>query len=174
PEVKRALHVGDIKFSWVNLTVNTELAPDFLSSSKPLFEELLEHYRVLAYCGQLDQMLPCAFSSELYRTWHWNESGQFLAALRLPFMYNNKLAGYYKSGGGLTWAVIRGAGHMVPLDRPAAAQRLVTQWTHRWALTTSRSMLDPGRLMELITNSTVSMVANSTVLANSTEPSVYL
>lgn len=49
PEIKRALHVGDIKFSWVNLTVNTQLAPDFLSSSKPLFEELLENYRVLSY-----------------------------------------------------------------------------------------------------------------------------
>ncbi|KAH9642787.1 hypothetical protein HF086_010440 [Spodoptera exigua] len=52
--VKRAIHVGDINFEWVNMTVNVKLAPDFLSSTKPMFERLLEHYRVLAYC-----LSPC-------------------------------------------------------------------------------------------------------------------
>lgn len=48
-EVKRALHVGDIKFSSVNMTVNWKLAPDFVSNTKPMMEVLLEHYRVLVY-----------------------------------------------------------------------------------------------------------------------------
>lgn len=49
-EVKRGIHVGDIKYSFLNVTVNEKMAPDFLSSSKELFEELLENgYRVLSY-----------------------------------------------------------------------------------------------------------------------------
>lgn len=48
-DVKKAIHVGDIHFSFVNLTVNTKMSEDFLSSAKPLYEELLEHYKVLAY-----------------------------------------------------------------------------------------------------------------------------
>lgn len=48
-EIKRAIHVGDINFSVINVTVNRELAPEFLSSARSMFEELLEHYRVLAY-----------------------------------------------------------------------------------------------------------------------------
>ncbi|XP_052758564.1 venom serine carboxypeptidase-like [Galleria mellonella] len=128
-EVKRALHVGDIRFSFVNLTVNSELAPDFLSSARPMLETLLNHYRVLAYCGHLDQMLPCVFASEIYRTWKWNRSNEFLNATRSAFIFNKRIAGYFKSGGGLTEAMIRGAGHMVPLDAPAPAQSLVARWT---------------------------------------------
>ncbi|CAH2104266.1 unnamed protein product [Euphydryas editha] len=93
PEVKRALHVGDINYSAVNFTVNWYMATDFLSSSKKIFEELLINYRVLAYCGNLDQMLPCVFLSEHYRTWKWNGSSEFLEATRYPYIYNSKLAG---------------------------------------------------------------------------------
>ncbi|XP_026726820.1 venom serine carboxypeptidase-like isoform X1 [Trichoplusia ni] len=91
--VKRAIHVGDIKFGWVNMTVNVKMAPDFLSTTKPMFERLLEHYKVLAYCGQLDLMLPCVFTSENYRTWKWNGSEEFLNATRFPYIFNSKLAG---------------------------------------------------------------------------------
>lgn len=48
-DVKRDLHVGNTTFSFVNLTVNVELNGDFLSSAKPLYEELLDQYRVLVY-----------------------------------------------------------------------------------------------------------------------------
>lgn len=60
--------------------------------------------------------------------------------------------------------VVRGAGHMVPLDKPAAAQRLVAQWTGNQSLTTVHS-LHPDFLREFVRNSTVD---NSTQLANST------
>lgn len=43
--------------------------------------------------GQLDQMLPCALTSENYRTWRWNGSREFVQADREPFLFNNKLAG---------------------------------------------------------------------------------
>lgn len=153
-EVKRAIHVGDIKFSFINVTVNIEMAPDFLSSTKHLFESLLDHYKVMAYCGQLDQMLPCVFTSENYRTWKWGGSNEFLNATRFPFMYNNKLAGYHKSGGRLTEVVVRGAGHMVPIDQPGAIQNLISRWTHDKPLSKWFDILQGSFIQDFVRNHT--------------------
>ncbi|CAH0700355.1 unnamed protein product [Spodoptera exigua] len=153
--VKRAIHVGDINFEWVNMTVNVKLAPDFLSSTKPMFERLLEHYRVLAYCGQLDQMLPCVFTSENYRTWKWSGSEEFLNATRFPYIFNNKLAGYHKTGGRFTEVVFRGAGHMVPLDKPAPAENLVARWTHSKPLSRRYGLLEGSYIQEYIRNNSI-------------------
>ncbi|XP_069355436.1 vitellogenic carboxypeptidase-like [Maniola hyperantus] len=152
-EIKRALHVGDIKYSFINITANSVMAMDFLSSSKSLFEELLENnYRVLAYCGQLDQMLPCVFTSEHYRTWQWNGTSEFLEAARYPYIFNARLAGYHKTGGRLTEVVIRGAGHMVPVDKPAPIQNLVARWTHSQPLSRRFGLLEGSYVQEFVRN----------------------
>lgn len=153
--VKKALHVGDIKFGFVNMTVNEKLAPDFLSTTKPMVEKLLEHYKVLAYCGHLDQMLPCVFTSENYRKWSWNGSAEFKSANRFPYIYENKLSGYHKSGGNLTEVVIRGAGHMVPLDLPAPTQTLVARWTHGKPLSARYGIRANIYFQEVIKNSSL-------------------
>nr|XP_032529686.1 venom serine carboxypeptidase-like [Danaus plexippus plexippus] len=154
-EVKRALHVGDIRFSFVNQTVNSKMAPDFLSSSKPLFEELLEHYRVLIYCGHLDQMLPCVFTSDNFRTWTWSGSKEFQEAARYPYIYKAKLSGYHKTGGQLTEVVVRGAGHMVPVDQPGPIQNLVARFTHNKPLSQRFGLLEGSFIQEFIKNQTV-------------------
>ncbi|XP_045763270.1 venom serine carboxypeptidase-like isoform X2 [Maniola jurtina] len=152
-EIKRALHVGDIEYSFINITVNYVMAKDFLSSSTSLFEELLENnYRVLAYCGQLDQMLPCVFTSEHYRTWQWNGTSEFLEAARYPYIFNARLAGYHKTGGRLTEVVIRGAGHMVPVDEPAPIQNLVARWTHSKPLSRRFGLLEGSYVQEFVRN----------------------
>ncbi|XP_060800925.1 venom serine carboxypeptidase-like [Amyelois transitella] len=155
--VRKALHVGDIGFSFVNMTVNSRLAPDFLSNARPKFEMLLDHYRVLTYCGQLDQMLPCAYTSESYRQWKWKHSQEFLDATRYPYIYNKKLAGYHKTGGGLTEVLIRGAGHMAPMDKPGATQELVSRWTHQQPLSSGFGVLEGSFVQEFIKNYTNSI-----------------
>ena len=39
-------------------------------------------------------------------------------------------AGYANEGGGLTYVVVRNAGHMVPISQPRWAHNMVTQFTH--------------------------------------------
>ncbi|XP_045486471.1 venom serine carboxypeptidase-like [Pieris rapae] len=130
-EIKKAIHVGDIKYSSLNLTVYNKMVPDFLSSSQNLFEELLDNdYRVLSYCGHLDLLIPCISSAENHRTWQWRGRQKFIDSQRSLFMYNHELAGWYKSGGNLTEAVVRGAGHLVPADQPGRAQHLITNWIY--------------------------------------------
>lgn len=43
--------------------------------------------------GQLDQMLPCALTSENYRTWRWGEARAFALAERRPLLFGERLAG---------------------------------------------------------------------------------
>ncbi|KAL0852992.1 hypothetical protein ABMA27_012775 [Loxostege sticticalis] len=128
-EVKRALHVGDIKITLVNYTVMDELAPSFLFNSRPMIEALLNHYDVLAMCGQLDLMMSCAVAAEHHRRWRWDRSAEFLNATRYPLLYEGRLAGYHKSGGRMTEVMVRGAGHLAPMDAPAPTRWLVAQWT---------------------------------------------
>ncbi|CAG4997667.1 unnamed protein product [Parnassius apollo] len=155
PEIQKAIHVRNTKFGFVNMTVHAHLALDFLSSGKGHFETLLEHYRVLAYCGQLDLMMPCVTTSENYRTWKWNGTDKFIKAPRLPYMYRNKRAGYHKTGGGLTEVVFLGAGHMVPLDVPGPAKDLVTRWTHNKTLSISFPILEGTFIGDFIKNNSM-------------------
>ncbi|KPJ01438.1 Venom serine carboxypeptidase [Papilio xuthus] len=153
-DIQKAIHVRRTNYSFVNMIVNYQLNSDFLSSSKPHFETLLEHYRVLAYCGHLDLMMPCVTNSENYRTWKWNETEKFINATRLPYLYSNKLAGYHKTGGGLTEVVFIGAGHMVPMDVPAPARDLITKWTHNQKLSPSFPRLEASFITSFIANTT--------------------
>ncbi|XP_011555904.3 uncharacterized protein LOC105386950 [Plutella xylostella] len=127
---KRAVHVGDIQFTLINITVYSNLSQEFLASAKEKYETLLEHYRVLAYCGNLDQIMPCVSTSENYRTWKWSGAEQFVNSSRRPLVLNHTLVGYHKTGGRFTEAIIIGAGHMVPSDKPQVALSLINSFTH--------------------------------------------
>ncbi|XP_041977441.1 uncharacterized protein LOC121731840 [Aricia agestis] len=175
--IKKAIHVGDIKFSFVNVTVNVKMSPDFLSSSKGLVEQLLEHYRVLVYCGQLDLMIPCVSILDQNRTWKWNGTKEFLEARRYPYIYNKRLAGYHKTGGQLTEVVVRGAGHMVPVDTPEPVQTMVARWTYDKPLSKHFGAYEGSYIEDYIKNHTnvyfFSIIMTMT-LASESIPELYL
>ncbi|CAH2067361.1 unnamed protein product, partial [Iphiclides podalirius] len=125
--VREALHVGNIQFTFRNSTVHTCLVEDFLARMSPIMTSVLEHFKVLVYCGQLDLTAACVPSGEWRRrSWRWAGRGRFLAAPRLPWYYGGRVAGYVKSGGGFTEALVRGAGHLAPIDKPGQVLQLVS------------------------------------------------
>ncbi|KAJ0182078.1 hypothetical protein K1T71_002800 [Dendrolimus kikuchii] len=129
PDIKEAIHAGNIKFSFSNYTVHIKLIPDFIEDVAPKVTDLLEHYRILIYCGQLDLTTPCVLNAQSRRRkWHWNGRDQFLNAPRNPWWYNNTVAGYVKSGGRLTEVLVRGAGHLAPMDKPAEVLNLISSF----------------------------------------------
>ncbi|CAG4997673.1 unnamed protein product [Parnassius apollo] len=125
--VREALHVGTIKFTFSNASVHKHLVSDFLAKMSPTMNNLLEHCKVLIYCGQLDLTAPCVPAAE-WRRQHWRWSGResFLKAPRVPWWYNESVAGYVKSGGGFTETLIRGAGHLAPIDKAEQVRQLVS------------------------------------------------
>ncbi|XP_026487655.2 venom serine carboxypeptidase-like [Vanessa tameamea] len=134
--IRDKIHAGDKKFNFHNYDVQKYLKTDFLASVSPKIEKLLEHCRVLIYCGQLDLTTPCVLSAEARRgRWRWSRRGDFLAAPRTPWWLNETVAGYVKSGGGFTEVQVNGAGHLVPMDKPVQAKSLVTDFIHNRNLT---------------------------------------
>ncbi|XP_028034214.1 venom serine carboxypeptidase-like [Bombyx mandarina] len=125
--VKEALHVGDTDFSFINTTVDLELKSDFLTDIGGTVTKLLEHCKVLIYCGQLDLTAPCVQSAQYRRRyWQWNKKELFLRAPRRPWLHKNVVAGYTKSGGGFTEVLVKGAGHLVPIDKPEELYELIS------------------------------------------------
>ncbi|CAG9784174.1 unnamed protein product [Diatraea saccharalis] len=129
PEIADAIHVGHRRFIFSNSEVHVKLIPDFLVRASSKVEELLEHYKILIFCGQLDLTVPYVPNAEGRRkNWHWSHRDDFLKAPRLPWWFNNSVAGYVKNGGGLTEVLVKGAGHLIPLDKPSQVKEMVSHF----------------------------------------------
>mmetsp|Transcript_41137 Transcript_41137/g.39652 ORF Transcript_41137/g.39652 Transcript_41137/m.39652 type:complete len:93 (+) Transcript_41137:1168-1446(+) len=83
---------------------------------------------MLHFSGDIDSVVPT------WGTLGWIE--EFKDDLRIttvvdwmPYYYNGQVAGYYEEyEGGFAFATIHGAGHMVPMNKPAESYVLFTSW----------------------------------------------
>nr|XP_021185927.2 venom serine carboxypeptidase [Helicoverpa armigera] len=126
-EVRKQIHVGNATFDYNNQLVYEKMLPDFANSTKPFVEELLEHYGVLSYSGQLDIILGYSLSKHMYETLRWSRRESYAQAprRRLRRYANGSVVGYRKAGGNFVDVLIRGAGHMVPVDQPDVAKFII-------------------------------------------------
>lgn len=69
--------------------------------------------------------------------------------------------------------MIRGAGHMVPMDAPGAINRLVSLWTHSEPLPSGRNF-DPAMLAAMLGNTTSSDDADIILDDKNQETVIYL
>ncbi|KAK7864314.1 hypothetical protein R5R35_009568 [Gryllus longicercus] len=126
--VREAIHVGNAEFH-DDRTVGRNLMEDFMQSVKPWIEELLEHYRVLVYNGQLDIIVAYPLTVSYLNTLHWSSAAEYKIASRFPWHVGKDIAGYVKTAGNLTEVLVRDAGHMVPSDQPKWALDLIGRFT---------------------------------------------
>ncbi|XP_045763413.1 venom serine carboxypeptidase-like [Maniola jurtina] len=125
PEIRRALHVGNTSYTNVGI-VYGKLVPDFMNSAKSWLEELLDHYRVMVYNGHLDTVVAYHPSVNTYNSLSFADAEKYKTAKREVWLIGEHVAGYYKKAGNFLEVMVRNAGHMVPVDQPAAAQALIT------------------------------------------------
>ncbi|KAL4712891.1 hypothetical protein ACJJTC_011961 [Scirpophaga incertulas] len=142
PEVRRALHVGSTNYSKAD-KVYEKLLPENLVSVKPWLEELLNHYKVLVYNGPLDLMIPYKPLVSTYETLNYSGASEYRNAKRAPWYHNGVIAGYVKKGGNLLEVMVRGAGHFVPLDKPAPALALISAFVRDISLDQDTASLVP-------------------------------
>ncbi|XP_038209259.1 vitellogenic carboxypeptidase-like [Zerene cesonia] len=126
-EMREALHVGSTNFVQIG-DVYTKLIPDMMNSAKPWLNELLDHYRVLLYNGHLDTVVPYSPSVNTYNSLSFSGTAKYKTVEREPLIYNETLLGYYKEAGNLLEVMVRGAGHMVPSDKPEAALVIIDKF----------------------------------------------
>lgn len=131
-DVKKALNVDPL-YQYVsgNNTVEEYLLTDWMQSVKPWLITLLENYPVLMYSGQNDIILSAPNLQNMLATLDWPNAGDWHSAPRTVWKVNpsdSAPAGYAQQGGGLTYVIVRQAGHLVPQDQPVRAYDLITRF----------------------------------------------
>lgn len=128
--VRRSVHVGGVPFS-SGETVMLNLSFDILRSVAPIISELLSHYRILFYNGQLDIVVAYPLTENFLRNLVFEGSKDYKTASRTIWRVDDDIAGYIKKAGNLTEALVRNAGHMVPHDQPKWAFDLITRFVRQ-------------------------------------------
>mmetsp|Transcript_30867 Transcript_30867/g.55249 ORF Transcript_30867/g.55249 Transcript_30867/m.55249 type:complete len:524 (-) Transcript_30867:216-1787(-) len=133
PEVQAAIHAnvsGMLHYPWTDCTDGARLTysrADLLSSMMPTYERLLQKdIRILVYSGDIDAILP------LVGTRNWVEAlGLEVTERWRPWTssLDGQVAGWTEAfTNGLTFATVRGAGHMVPYTQPQRAFDLISKF----------------------------------------------
>jgi len=133
PEVQAAIHAnvsGMLPYPWADCADAPRLVysrTDLLSSMMPTYERLLQKgIRILVYSGDIDAILP------LVGTRNWVEAlGLEVTEPWRPWTssLDGQVAGWTeKFTQGLTFATVRGAGHMVPYTQPQRAFDLIIKF----------------------------------------------
>eukprot|EP00622_Pseudochattonella_farcimen_P006047 FR741788.1.p1 GENE.FR741788.1~~FR741788.1.p1 ORF type:complete len:264 (+),score=46.28 FR741788.1:115-792(+) len=136
--VRELIHVGDIPYYSFNDTVETYLKTDWMRGVVDMLVSLLEDpsYKVMVYSGQNDVILGPPLTEQFLDRLSWSGASAYSKASksqwRVPSMTCDPLAGYITNVEAFqfTYAVIRGAGHMVPGDQPARAYDLITRFVN--------------------------------------------
>ncbi|KAL0119122.1 hypothetical protein PUN28_009606 [Cardiocondyla obscurior] len=129
-DVRRAIHVGNSTFNVETRTVEEHLKRDVMQSVTFFLVDLLQHYRVLIYNGQLDIIVAYPLTENYLKQLKWPGASNYAKASRKIWMVGDKIAGYAKTVDNLTEVLVRNAGHMVPSDQPKWALDLITRFTH--------------------------------------------
>ena len=124
-DVRDALHLPDRVRNW---QICTSLFYDKKYAGldggvAPQVKQLLESKRnltLLVYNGDVDMV--CNFLGD---EWFVDDLGRPLLRDYISWHVDNQIAGWVKHYEGITFTTVRGAGHMVPKDRPAAALAMI-------------------------------------------------
>uniref|UniRef100_A0A182PVV1 Carboxypeptidase n=1 Tax=Anopheles epiroticus TaxID=199890 RepID=A0A182PVV1_9DIPT len=131
-ETRRALHVGDQPFHDLDADNKVErfLEEDVFESVAPWIAELLQHYRIMFYNGQLDIICAYPMMVNYLQTLQFDGANYYRSVPRGKLEFDGEIAAYFKLAYGLVEVLVRDAGHMVPRDQPKWAHRLITAFTH--------------------------------------------
>lgn len=115
---RRALHVGNNPFHIREKKVRKYLKLDRFESVADWVAELLSHYRILVWSGQLDLAIPYAATVTFLRHLNFSAAEEYKTAKRTIWRVDNEIAGYAKQAGNLTEVLVRNAGkHYLPVRK---------------------------------------------------------
>ncbi|KAJ6649458.1 Venom serine carboxypeptidase [Pseudolycoriella hygida] len=139
PDVKVAIHVGDVEFQsdqFNNVDLREEDRPvqfflrrDIMQSVTGWLVELLKHYKVFLFNGQTDIIGGYTLTENFLKQLKFGGAEEYKEAERHIWKVDNEIAGYVKQAGRLTEIVVHNAGHYVGMDRPKWVLEMLTKLT---------------------------------------------
>ncbi|GAB6021025.1 hypothetical protein CHUAL_003662 [Chamberlinius hualienensis] len=131
PEVRKAVHVGNLTFNDGNECYK-HLVVDICKSTKPWLEALLDYnYKVLLYNGQLDFICAYYLTINMIDSLHWKGAADYRNAKRHIWRVDpgdKQIAGYVKNVNNFWEILVRNAGHILPYDQPLVAFDMITRF----------------------------------------------
>ncbi|XP_001986935.2 venom serine carboxypeptidase [Drosophila grimshawi] len=129
---RRAIHVGNLTFHDLDKENKVEkfLMKDVMDSVAPWIAELLSHYTVCIYSGQLDIIVAYPLTRNYLKKLKFPGSDVYRTAPREVWRIDGEIAGYVKHAGHLVEIMIRNAGHMAPHDQPKWLYEMINHLTH--------------------------------------------
>ncbi|KAF5320272.1 hypothetical protein D9611_011383 [Ephemerocybe angulata] len=134
PDVRKLIGVDPSvtqNFTGVNMTVNAAFiaAMDGYHPTFHYVSNLLDRgIKALIYVGKNDWICNHVGNERWTLDLEWSGGEGFRNSPKREWLVGGKVAGETRSFGGLTFATVIGAGHMVPYDKPAEALQLVNRW----------------------------------------------
>ncbi|EFH61052.1 predicted protein [Arabidopsis lyrata subsp. lyrata] len=127
--VRKSLGVGDIEFVSCSTSVYQAMLVDWMRNLEVGIPTLLEDgISLLVYAGEYDLICNWLGNSRWVNAMEWSGKTNFGAAEQVPFMVDGKEAGLLKTYEQLSFLKVRDAGHMVPMDQPKAALKMLKRW----------------------------------------------
>ncbi|KAL7688151.1 putative peptidase S10, serine carboxypeptidase, alpha/Beta hydrolase [Plasmopara halstedii] len=140
-DVRKALHGNEdnnYRFNMCSSEVHKALlAFDGVSTLDKLSSLLQKGVRVLFYNGQWDMMCNHYGTEKLLLNLEWNGSEAYQQAPKYTWRVQGHHipAGFAQQGGNLTYLVVAGAGHAVPMDVPDVAADMLYRFVNKLAFT---------------------------------------
>ncbi|XP_067856819.1 lysosomal protective protein [Heptranchias perlo] len=133
PKVRKALHIPGFVQKWemCSFTVNVLYRPIY-SDMKDQYLKLLatRQYQILVYNGDVD--MACNFMGD---EWFVESLQQKVLVNRRTWLYDDgngsQVGGFVKEFANLAFLTVKGAGHMVPTDKPKAAFTFFSHFLHK-------------------------------------------
>ncbi|KAL9290914.1 Serine carboxypeptidase-like 49 [Arabidopsis thaliana] len=127
--VRKSLGVGDIDFVSCSTSVYQAMLVDWMRNLEVGIPTLLEDgISLLVYAGEYDLICNWLGNSRWVNAMEWSGKTNFGAAKEVPFIVDGKEAGLLKTYEQLSFLKVRDAGHMVPMDQPKAALKMLKRW----------------------------------------------
>ncbi|XP_067649438.1 probable serine carboxypeptidase CPVL isoform X2 [Haliotis asinina] len=134
PEVRRAIHVGDLSYTAFSKQVGRHLYTDILDTVRPWFVTLLNSgkYKILLFNGQLD-IIVCAPATEamLDSMTEWKDQAAYKQATKHIWRVSptdKDVAGYVRAVGNFTQVIVREAGHIIAFNQPDRAYDMLQRY----------------------------------------------
>eukprot|EP00299_Pterocystis_sp_00344_P010920 c5003_g1_i1.p1 GENE.c5003_g1_i1~~c5003_g1_i1.p1 ORF type:complete len:461 (+),score=77.84 c5003_g1_i1:1-1383(+) len=131
-DVQKQLGVSK-KWESCNMDVNQKFVGDWMKNYQDQLPDMLsDHIRVLIYAGDQDFICNWLGNKAWTLALPWSGQTEFNAAADNLWYVNGAAAGKIRTASDFTFLQVFQAGHMTPMDQPAAALEMVRQFlTHQ-------------------------------------------
>ena len=131
-EIKKLFMTENRNFSQNDDLVAKAMNLDSLLSVMPDIEYILDHESpkidVLLYYGDRDYICNWMEGEQMALKLNWKYANKFREELYQNWTANGKVAGKYKLVDNLKFLILKGAGHMVPVDVPYESLRMMQEF----------------------------------------------